>query len=118
MQTPQQMRASQDKKVASGYYRYHLQQWRDKALDKLGRKCATCGFDDVRALHIDHVNDDGYEERKGTTAVQRYKLVVADTEGRYQTLCANCNFIKKYEAHQRKYGEIKYGQPTTGTGSQ
>lgn len=118
MQTPEQRRQSQDRKVASGYYRYHLQQWRSKALDKLGRKCVQCGFSDERALHIDHVNNDGHEERKGTTAVQRYKLVVNDTEGRYQTLCANCNFIKKHEVHKQKYGEIKYGQQATGTGSQ
>ena len=34
-------------------------------LSKLGGKCCRCGFDDPRALQIDHVNGDGYKEREG-----------------------------------------------------
>src|SRR5215472_10179014 len=36
---------------------------KDKLLSKFGAKCATCGFSDVRALQLDHVNGDGWEER-------------------------------------------------------
>ena len=73
---------------------------RQKVLTKFGRKCLTCGFTDVRALQIDHVNNDGSLERKkfgrgGTRTFLR--IVLKDTEGRYQLLCANCNFIKRLD---------------------
>ena len=37
---------------------------RERAIIKLGGKCKECGFLDHRALQIDHVNNDGYVERK------------------------------------------------------
>ena len=62
------------------------------ALMVLGRKCVRCGFDDIRALQIDHINNDGYKENR----VKMYhKILRGDTEG-YQVLCANCNWIKRY----------------------
>ena len=73
----------------------------------------------MRALQIDHVNNDGAEERrkygigvgpKGgqlpiprTNAAAIYALALADTEGRYQLLCANCNVTKEHERRQEKY---------------
>jgi hypothetical protein len=78
---------------------------RKLALIKLGDKCARCGFDDVRALQIDHVNGGGCKERGRTrnnkfgsgTRIAFYKKVINDTEGLYQCLCANCNWIKRSE---------------------
>lgn len=97
------------KRVLVGTDRKRNAALRKKCLDKLGNICVWCGFSDPRALHIDHVNDDGNEERKRLkTPYQRHKAVMDDTEGRYQILCANCNFIKKYETHKRKMEE-KYG---------
>src|SRR5438094_515100 len=37
---------------------------RDDFLLVFGGKCVRCGFSDKRALQIDHVNGDGYIERK------------------------------------------------------
>ena len=100
----------------SGYHREWRRKIREAVLRKLGGKCAnpacqwlnpngTRGCTDWRCLQIDHVNDDGYIERKrfasrGVTAF--YRKVLADTEGLYQLLCANCNWIKKsvHDEHQ------------------
>jgi len=60
--------------------------------------CARCGFTDERALQIDHVNGCGYEERKRCKSGAYLRRVLADTEGKYQILCANCNWIKKSES--------------------
>lgn len=71
------------------------------ALDALGNKCVKCGFDDPRALQIDHIFGGGHQERKRIGNNGTYKRVVAGEPG-YQILCANCNWIKRYEGHELK----------------
>ena len=93
-------------RLESGYFRKLNDEMRKKVFIKLGDKCAWCGFSDPRALQIDHVNNDGYEERKKSKSANHYmrmKRVLTDTNGRYQILCANCNFIKKYEFMKKKW---------------
>lgn len=70
-----------------------------QCLLKLGNKCVRCGFDDVRALQIDHVHGGGKQDIKsfGNQWRRYYRAVLADTTGKYQCLCANCNWIKKSE---------------------
>src|SRR3990167_3318276 len=66
---------------------------RTKIFAKLGDKCVRCGFDDPRALHIDHIYNDGWEHRKRNGNYKgRLKEILEDENGRYQILCANCNF--------------------------
>jgi hypothetical protein len=66
-------------------------------IKKFGGKCKRCGFDDPRALQIDHVNNGGHKEYKKMSEFRYYKMVLEDTSGKYQILCANCNWIKRYE---------------------
>jgi hypothetical protein len=77
-----------------------------ECFEKLGGCCVRCGYDiDQRALQIDHVHGGGTQERrrlKSTAAL--YRKVLADTEGNYQLLCANCNQIKKHE--QQEWGRV------------
>lgn len=73
---------------------------RAAALAILGNKCVHCGFDDPRALQIDHINGGGGKERKDTKNNQTmyYRMIIAsaeEDEGKYQLLCANCNWIKR-----------------------
>ena len=69
---------------------------RDKIITRYGGKCAQCGFTDYRALHLDHINNDGAEERKVLSNYQiMLKMLKEDLSGRYQILCANCNIIKE-----------------------
>ncbi|MBN2263072.1 MAG: hypothetical protein JW735_09170 [Prolixibacteraceae bacterium] len=78
-------------------------QLRLKVIEKLGGKCKHCGFDDPRALQIDHVNNDGYTERNLiTTRVTYLNKVLKDKSGKYQLLCANCNWIKRYNINMEK----------------
>lgn len=74
-----------------------------------GLICACCGFDDIRALSIDHINNDGCDERNGNERGQKFSGLVfykhlkkqGFPEG-YQTLCMNCNFIKHFEFLQKE----------------
>jgi hypothetical protein len=62
--------------------------------------CVKCGYDDMRALTIDHINGNGKEERKKTRnkGVNFYGWLQRNCypEG-YQTLCANCQLRKKID---------------------
>lgn len=75
-----------------------------QAYESLGGRCRRCGFKDPRALQIDHVDGHGvaeivyHQERAGKVAY--YKKVIrsiAMGEKKYQLLCANCNWIKRWE---------------------
>lgn len=63
-----------------------------------GGKCVKCGFQDPRALHLDHVNGNGRKERKELApTVLLGKILKLGCPSDYQILCANCNSIKMYE---------------------
>lgn len=74
--------------------------WRVAALRKLGAKCVKCGFADFRALQVDHVNGGGHAERTLRKSIYRGIAVGLDKIGRYQLLCANCNWIKRFENNE------------------
>lgn len=81
-------------------HRYNRTTLRGAVLKKLGDKCVKCGFTDVRALQIDHVYGGGVREWRNSGYYTVYNKVLEDTEGRYQLLCANCNWIKRYENNE------------------
>jgi hypothetical protein len=88
------------------YQRNYYRRLRDAVLIFLGGKCSnpdcrwlnedgTFGCKDRTMLQVDHVYGGGYEERKKLKATQTiYQKVLKDTEGKYQLLCANCNWKK------------------------
>lgn len=67
-------------------------------IEFLGNKCKKCGFDDWRALQVDHVNGGGTRERinMSHTSWSLLKRIKANPF-KFQLLCANCNWIKRYE---------------------
>ena len=70
-----------------------------------GAKCVHCGYDkDIRALQLDHINGGGRKDRndnRSTTKILRIHRDNLDSlKDKYQILCANCNFIKKYENNE------------------
>jgi hypothetical protein len=65
---------------------------RQAVLDLLGGRCVCCGVTDYVFLDIDHVNDDGAEERRRTT-VATHRLALVEPH-RFQVLCRNCNWAK------------------------
>jgi len=59
--------------------------------------CIRCGFDDLRALSLDHINGGGYQHRKQVgSGIHLYNWIIKNEfpEG-FQTLCMNCQFIKR-----------------------
>lgn len=76
------------------------QKYRREVMAGYGNKCVACGFDDARALALDHVNDNGAEERKywrGKMDFFYKKIIDEGFPSAYQVLCANCNAIKEFE---------------------
>ena len=81
--------------------------YRDNRRKKLmeligGAKCNQCGFNDYRALHIDHINGGGNREKimLGQASFPlRFIREEIEKHGinKYQVLCANCNWIKRHE---------------------
>ena len=72
--------------------------------------CVNCGFDDIRALTIDHVFNDGGQQRKMLPEtrgscfypwLKKHKFPVG-----YQTLCMNCQFIKRDEVYKSTGGKL------------
>lgn len=75
---------------------------RIELLDRAGGACARCNFDDWRALQVDHVNGDGYKEKRKpvTTRAELERRLARVLAGELQVLCANCNWIKFYEKRE------------------
>jgi hypothetical protein len=81
---------------------------RQEVFELLGNKCANpfnlphpdwCN--DWRCLQIDHVNGGGVRELRGhKNRYSFYGMVIREIKAgskEYQLLCANCNWIKRYE---------------------
>lgn len=66
-------------------------------------QCDQCGFSDIRALSLDHVEGGGQEHMRELgieSGLDFYKWLKAHhypNKPRLQVLCMNCQFIKAYE---------------------
>lgn len=75
--------------------------------------CIKCGFSDIRALCLDHINGDGRIHRKSLKygkGKNLYKTLLKDNfkcDFELQTLCFNCNTIKLFENRENKYERTK-----------
>ena len=77
---------------------------RQRLLDHFGRVCDRCGFNDERALQLDHVNGNGNAESRKIGTYSVYVKAMQAPKGEYQLLCANCNWIKRVENNEIAYG--------------
>lgn len=74
---------------------------RQDIFNLLGNKCAHCGNTDPRVLQIDHKNGGGRKDTQNQRNSQAYyRKVLKLGSSSYQLLCANCNWIKRYENHE------------------
>lgn len=78
---------------------------RHEILNIYGLSCAICGFlADKRVLQIDHIHNNGAEERRalgGRSHAGNSFYIWLKRQGfpsGYQTLCANCNLIKYFDS--------------------
>jgi hypothetical protein len=72
---------------------------RDEVLNHYGRSCACCGEANEAFLSIDHIDGNGAGHRKEIGANLYLWLLNNDFPEGFQTLCFNCNFAKRQEAH-------------------
>lgn len=105
---PQPMPVQQRRERSALGQRARTAAARAELLKVLGGACKRCGFSDVRALCVDHVNGGGHRESKKLGA-NIYRVALRRIRGGssdYQLLCGNCNMIKKHERREsppRKY---------------
>lgn len=84
--------------------------WKREVMTHYGggkAQCVICGFDNLDALCLDHINDDAWKDRKPREGggIQFYlKIRKRGYPSGYQTLCANHNMIKEIERLRRKRG--------------
>jgi len=94
--------AHKDEKRA--YQRKYGRELKEKVLTYYGNgglACVRCGFSDSRALSLDHMNGGGRQEkislgRMGGNSFYSWLVSEGYPKG-YQTLCMNCNIIKRFE---------------------
>lgn len=90
------------------YRRKRWEHFRETIFSFTGCRCARCEFSDRRALQIDHVEAIGPWRLPGE---KEYKRIIEDLRCgtvRVQTLCANCNWIKRAENHEFPYTLADY----------
>ncbi len=88
-------------------FRYS-QKLKREVLTHYGRgnlSCVKCGENRIACLSIDHIKGDGAEHRArtGTTRIYAWLRVRGYPEG-YQTLCMNCQFVKRDRMKEYKAG--------------
>ena len=74
----------------------YTEKLRANVIELLGGKCVVCGFNDPRALQIDHIHGGGTRETAEIGIRGIYRKILKNPDG-YQLLCSNCNWIKRYE---------------------
>lgn len=76
------------------------QRLKREVVDAYGEKC-PCGYSDIRALCIDHIQGGGCEELRLKTGSELYRWLRKNQypEG-FQTLCCNCNLIKAIDGKE------------------
>lgn len=104
---PDKYRANLDSK------KIKLKNSRTKILERFESKCLICGFTDWRTLQIDHINGGGAKHRRSFSSIHRYYEFLLNLDDKilkmeYQCLCANCNWIKKYENIDERGRESKF----------
>ena len=63
-------------------------------------QCNYCGYNDPRALALDHINNDGYKHRKETKNKVYQWCKNNNFPPGFQVLCHNCNWIKRTEKNR------------------
>lgn len=66
--------------------------------------CQHCGYSDIRALTLDHINSDGTEQKLKAGVCGGHSLYCWVKKNKYppifQVLCMNCQWIKRHVKHE------------------
>jgi len=100
-------RRLQDESVKTRYRAYNVRQHERLKREVLQHyspelKCVRCGFTDLRALTIDHINGHGTEHKRklgiSRSGSHFYRWLRTNNYPQgFQVLCMNCQFIKRVE---------------------
>jgi len=73
--------------------------YKEQLFDILGHECIRCNHTDKRALQFDHINGGGRADQKkrGGSMLRYYAKRPLTALLTLQVLCANCNWVKRYE---------------------
>lgn len=74
--------------------RARLRKMKEEAINHYGGKCACCGEDEMLFLSIDHIRNDGAEDRRKHPArgYAYFRRIVKENDfSKFQVLCFNCN---------------------------
>ena len=90
-----------NKRQINIYWRNYWSKFKELALTHYGKggyACVVCGESRPACLSIDHINNNGAEHRRQVgSGVHFYRwLEKSDYPEGHQTLCMNCQFIKKH----------------------
>ena len=73
--------------------------------------CRRCGFSDIRALSIDHINGGGYKHIRTIKGDFYSWLIKSNYPTGFQVLCMNCQWLKRDENHECRRSEKRaWGQ--------
>ena len=84
--------------IRERYKKLKLEVLSNYSVGRLG--CVRCSFSDIRALSLDHINGGGTKRRRETGRTSRSLYAWLKRSGfppGYQTLCMNCQFVKRSE---------------------
>lgn len=89
------------KEVQASHREWHHTR-RLKVFELLGGKCCHCEEISVFCLQIDHINGGGTKHFKsrGTIGLLSDVLADSDRKSKYQLLCANCNWVKRWASKE------------------
>ena len=99
--------ASQCRACDRAYVAAYIGKLKEQVFDLLGHSCVKCNFSDKRALQIDPVFGGGNKEHAEIKNNAKFlkKVIAEASSGTYQILCANHNWIKRYEKDENPIGK-------------
>jgi transposase-like protein len=77
---------------------------RAEMIQAYGGKCSKCGINNPLLLDIDHIHNDGSEQRKqGMWGWRLYRWLrkYEYPKDNFQLLCKNCNWLKEMERRRK-----------------
>jgi hypothetical protein len=96
--------------MANAANRRYKKRLKDRVIKGYGGKCVCCGESNNGFLTLDHVNEDGAEERKQfghNTQKLHNRIIREGFPSRYQLLCYNCNCGRAYNGGVCPHGDEK-----------
>ena len=88
-------------------YTRYIRRIKDKVVSHYSpmKRCIKCGFLDIRALSMDHINGKGTQHRKTIKGRNFYVWLLKNGFPKgFQVLCMNCQFIKRHE--NKEFGGV------------